>query len=88
VSDRRSQARTHRPTQRAVDRALVRLGDRLRELRDEHEMTLEQAAEAAHLHPVSLSRLENGRVNTTIASLVALSRAYGVELVDLFTDDE
>jgi len=51
-------------------------------------MTLEQAAEAAHLHPVSLSRLENGRVNTTIASLVALSRAYGVELVDLFTEDE
>jgi len=37
----------------------------------------------ARVHAVSLSRIENGDTNVTVATLVALALAYGVELVEL-----
>ncbi len=83
---RRSQIWSNPKTARAVERELVRIGARLRALRDECGWTLEQTAERASLHPVSLSRVETGSVNVTIATLVAVTRALGVELVALFDE--
>ncbi len=86
AESRRSQIWANPKTARAVERELLRLGARLRELRDERGWTLEQTAERAGLHPVSLSRVETGSVNVTVATLVAVTRALGVEIVALFED--
>jgi transcriptional regulator with XRE-family HTH domain len=81
---RRSQIWANPRTARAVERELVRLGARLREVREARGWTLEQTAERESIHPVSLSRVETGSVNVTIGTLVAVTRALGVELVELF----
>jgi transcriptional regulator with XRE-family HTH domain len=36
------------------------------------------------VHPIHLARIEYGQANVTLATLVALARAYGVELQELF----
>ena len=69
---------------KAVEAELKRLGGRLREIRESKGWTLEETAEEAKLHAVTLSRIENGRSNVTVASLVALARAFGVGMSDLF----
>ena len=65
-----------------------RLGQRLRTLRQAAGWTQEVAAEKAHLHPIHLSRLESGAINISLASLVSLSRAYGVQVAALFQPEE
>lgn len=80
----RSEIWRHPRTARAAERELARLGERLRALRGEQGRTLEHAAERAHVHAVSLSRIENGDTNVTVATLVALALAYGIELRELF----
>lgn len=87
AESRRSQIWANPKTARAVERALAHLGARLREVREERGWTLEQTAERAGLHPVSLSRVETGSVNVTVATLVALTRALGVELASLFGEE-
>ncbi len=69
---------------KAVDAELARLGEALRALRTDREWSLEKAAEKARIHPVSLSRIENGRSNVTIGTLVALARAYKIPMRRLF----
>lgn len=62
------------------------LGMRLRALREARSYTQERAAELAHLHALHVLRLEKGAINCTLATLVALARAYGVSVRDLFDD--
>jgi DNA-binding Xre family transcriptional regulator len=69
---------------RALAAEKRRLGARLRKIRLARRWTLERASERARLHPVSLSRIESGKANVTVATLLALARAYRVELADLF----
>ena len=69
---------------RDVRRVQKKLGQRLHALRHERGLTQEVASERAHLSLVQVSRIETGDSNVTIASLVALARAYGVELPELF----
>jgi transcriptional regulator with XRE-family HTH domain len=89
VSDpRRSEIWRHSPTRRAIERELRRLGGRLRALREGREWTLEQTAERASIHAVTLSRIETGQTNVTVATLVAISRAFGIELAELFAPGE
>lgn len=67
-----------------IERAQRRLGLRLRQLREERELTQEQAAEIAGLHAKHLSVVENGAVNITFSSLAALAVAYKVSLSAFF----
>ena len=67
-----------------IERAQRRLGLRLRQLREERELTQEQAAEVAGLHAKHLSVIENGAVNITFSSLAALAVAYKVSLAAFF----
>lgn len=80
----RSEIWRSRSTSKAVEGELSRLGALLFEIRSGKEMTREQAAEKAKIHPITLSRIENGRTNVTVASLVALARAYDVPMSALF----
>lgn len=63
---------------------IARVGVRIRSLRLERNLTQEQAAERAHLSVKHLQDVERGETNPTIASLIALSRALGVTLSELF----
>jgi transcriptional regulator with XRE-family HTH domain len=62
----------------------VALGRRLRELRAGRDLTLEQAAELMGIHPRHLQRLETGRANVTLATLVAACVMYDVTLGSIF----
>lgn len=64
-----------------------RLGLCLRRLRDERELTQEQAAEKIGMHPIHLGRIEGGRENVTLATLIAISEAYRVPIRALFEGD-
>lgn len=50
------------------------------------ELSIEQAAETTGIHPNHLQRIETGRANITLATLVALSVALDVPLEHLFRD--
>jgi transcriptional regulator with XRE-family HTH domain len=69
---------------RALREEQRRLGARLRALREERALTQEQAAERIGLHSNHLQRLERGAANVTLATLVAVSLAYGVSIRSLF----
>jgi transcriptional regulator with XRE-family HTH domain len=71
---------------RALREEQRRLGVRLRTLREERALTQEQAAEQIGLHSNHLQRLERGAANVTLATLVAVSLAYGVPIHSLFEE--
>jgi transcriptional regulator with XRE-family HTH domain len=63
---------------------MKRFGKRCKELRAASEMTQQQAAEKAGLAISHLQLIERAGSNPTLASVAALSRAYGVTLVEMF----
>lgn len=69
-----------------IQRERRRLGLRLRELRLGRGLTQEQAAEMIGIHPKYMPRVEAGRANLTVDTLIAASVAYEVALSDLFTE--
>lgn len=79
-----SEVRLRPSLKKPIEGAQKRLGLRLRQLREERELTQEQAAELAGLHAKHLSVIENGGVNVTFSSLVALAVAYTVSLSAFF----
>ncbi|HVT07747.1 MAG TPA: helix-turn-helix transcriptional regulator [Polyangia bacterium] len=58
---------------------------RVRELRGARRWSLEQAAEAMNLDPTQLAKIEAGRINVTLVTIVRLADGFGVPLGDLFT---
>jgi transcriptional regulator with XRE-family HTH domain len=64
--------------------AAVSIGKKLRELRVERNLTLEQVAEAASLSKSYLSQLENDHSNPSLNSLRAVMDVYGLPLAVLF----
>ena len=76
----RSQART---SPQLADE-LKRLGMRIRALRNERDMTQEEAASKAGLDAKHFQELESGNVNTTVATLLGVARALKVDVAELF----
>ena len=62
------------------------LGDRLRELRLHHGMTLRELASAAEVSPGLLSQLENGVTDPSLATLRKLAIVFRAEVSTLFTE--
>jgi transcriptional regulator with XRE-family HTH domain len=60
--------------------ALASIGDRLRTARDRAGLTLDQLAEATGLSKAHLSRLESSERQPSIAALLDLSAALGVQV--------
>lgn len=67
-----------------VAAALVRLGKRIKALRNERALTQEAAAERAKLDEKHWQDIEGGRTNPTVATLVGIARALSVEVAQLF----
>jgi len=63
---------------------LVELAQRLKKLRVERELTLEQVASEAGLTRGWLSKVENFRVTPSLPALSSIATALGVSLAELF----
>jgi transcriptional regulator with XRE-family HTH domain len=77
-SARRGSAKT-----RARSPAMGDLGRAIRELRREHELTIEALAFAAGIHPTYVSSIERGLRNPSWMVLCALAGALEIPVVDL-----
>ncbi len=64
------------------------VGARLRELRQNRNLTLKQVAEATGFAVSYLSLLERDKVSISVDNLERLARYYGVRMVHLFRDAE
>jgi transcriptional regulator with XRE-family HTH domain len=87
VDTRRKDRRKWRSRARSSPRlraTLVRLGGRIRELRDALERSQEDLADAANVDGKHLQEIERGKVNPTVATLLGIARALRVSLADLF----
>ena len=60
------------------------LGQRLRELRQSKEWTLEQAAEQMQVDLKHLQKIEAGQINVTLATLLRMADGLGEPLAQLF----
>lgn len=75
----------HEPEPGAVDAAL---GARIRTLRRSKGLSGKEAAQRAGLSPSYLSRLENGHLSPTVATLTRLVQALGASLAEVFGSPE
>lgn len=61
-----------------------RLAGSARRLRSARGWTQEEAAEQANLNARHYQKIEDGTVNVTLKTLEQLSRAFGVDVPELF----
>jgi len=72
----------------AIDSAeLLEIGGRIRSFRQTRGWTLDQLASRANLSKSYISRLEDGDRHPSIASLLSISRAMGLSLSMLLSDE-
>jgi transcriptional regulator with XRE-family HTH domain len=64
------------------------LGDRLRDLRAQHGLTLRQLAQQADVSPALLSQIENGATDPSLATLRKLARVFDASIAALFADPD
>src|SRR3954464_12504750 len=62
------------------------LAKRLRSLRLERELTIEEACERARVEPMTWYRLEHGRSNPTLAVLTSVAAVFGLSVAELLGD--
>lgn len=60
------------------------LGARIGELRAARGMTQEQASERLGMLTPNYARIEQGRANATVDTLVRIAKTFDVDLIDLF----
>lgn len=66
----------------------MKLGQRLRGIRREHDLTLKDLGSRADLSVPYLSNVERGTVNPSIETLQKIAAAYNMAVRDLLTDVE
>jgi transcriptional regulator with XRE-family HTH domain len=77
------------PHGRARERRLeVAIGRAVRRVRKKREMTVAQLSEATGLSPGMLSKIENGQISPSLATLQALVHALSIPITTLFRDYE
>lgn len=82
-------ARTKTPfREEEKGRNRMTLGEKLKQLRLENKMTLQDVAESSGYSKALISRIENDSVSPSISSLVEISRVLKIELHDLFATVE
>ena len=68
------------------DLSLTALGRRIRHIRQERRMTLQDLADATGLSSSMISLVERGRTSPSIGSLVVIASAFRVPIGDLFVE--
>lgn len=70
----------------ASEQKVIReLGIRVRQLRDEADLSQERLAELAEMHRTYISSIERGQQNISLTILIRLATALEVSLEKLFT---
>jgi len=62
---------------------LIILGNRIKQLRKERNLTLENLCYKNNLEPSTLSRIEQGIVEAKYLTLLKIAKAFKMELKDL-----
>lgn len=65
---------------------LVTIGKHIKKIRASKNMTQNRLALECDLEKASLSRIEAGKVNTTVKTLDKISDALDIEVSELFVD--
>jgi transcriptional regulator with XRE-family HTH domain len=73
----------HHRASAAFRRVAVQLGHRIRELRRELGWTVEEAAERFGIEPAHVRRIEAGRTNPSLATLVSIAHGLGTDVPSL-----
>ena len=60
------------------------IGDKLHEIRKAKKITLTELAEKSGVQLATLSRIENKKMTGTIESHIAIAKAMGIEVVELY----
>jgi transcriptional regulator with XRE-family HTH domain len=71
-----------------VDSIEAQIGKKIRALRLERDVTLDQLAEKAKLTKGQLSKIENGKVSCPVSTLTRIASALGVQVGALFDADD
>jgi transcriptional regulator with XRE-family HTH domain len=72
----------------SVDSIEAQIGKRIRTLRLERDVTLDQLAEQCRLTKGQLSKIENGKVSCPVSTLTRVASALGVHVGSLFDDKD
>lgn len=67
--------------------SLVKFGHRVRSLRRAQGLTQEQLAEVADLNPRTVQKIEAGKMNIVLTTLLRLQAALRCSVGDLFDDE-
>ncbi len=67
---------------------MATLGERIRALRQERKLTLQEVSVGADLTPSFLSRLERDKVNISVANLRKIADFFGVPVTYFFRSEE
>lgn len=62
---------------------IILVGNKIRKIRKEKGITQEQLAYDCNFEKSTISRIEAGRANLTLKTMVKLSQSLGVEMKDL-----
>jgi transcriptional regulator with XRE-family HTH domain len=65
---------------------LESFGAKLKQLRLKKGLTLEQLAFEADIELSQVHRVEKGKVNPTLTTLIALAKGLGVKMSEIFTE--
>lgn len=65
---------------------LTKLGEKIRSLRMKKNMTQNDLAIECDFEKASMSRIESGRSNPTVKTLLKISKALDVQIAELFKD--
>jgi len=71
-----------------IDNELILLGKRIKGLRKERKLTLENLCYKNGLEPSTLSRIEKANVEVKYLTLVKIAKAFKMELKDLLDFDK
>ena len=66
------------------DKALKKLGKRIRFLRKEQNISQSQLSFEANVRINQIGRIERGEINTSVSTIVAIADALNVKAKDLF----
>lgn len=65
---------------------LVLLGNHVRKLRVEKNITMEELAYASEMELSQIYRIEKGKINATVSSLFAIARGLNISLQELLQE--
>lgn len=68
-----------------LDDFLKLFGKKIKKLRIDNDISQEALSEKADMHVTFLSRIENGKTNVSIGSILKLADALEIEIQDLIT---